>query len=503
MKKRIMANFVLIFSVLILTGCGISNGDDSNKTTDSDLNSNMYKTTYPLAKNIGRLWKFDWYKTEAFYKGDERYTGNDVDIDYNVSDLILKAYKKDNNDSRAQAVANLPYINGFNADVNLIKDGKYSLFQTIAVANNIKTDGIVGSLDKTNGLYFSVGLSIRKNSISYWWETGENGKYYDVDVASQYYGYDLTNLTDKSDLKVTADVNGSKITYKVYNLANGNVIFDKSLDINTTKITNFKGFNKVIFRSRVKDDKASQYGEEAINESENIVNTFNIKTQPVTSVDGFLNEIGIIPVNLSKNNMAGKTVLFKNGVIMKLEENGTYSLIDENEDTNETGTWDINNSVLVHDIDTDKYGFAALKYKNGSLISLIGYDKGYGFYNLDGLVVNTGSDNLVENGTPLGNISNDMIAGKSFVIEHENEDNETFMFNTDENFTYTYQYNGTLHSITGSWQVADNEVKLAYDTPVFGKMIKSVILSINKKLIIIGFDSDGEVYGIEKLKSAD
>lgn len=489
------------YDVLPLTKIDSFKGYWVKSTANFSVNINS--NNYPIGEFIGHLWGLDWYKTKAFYSGDERYVGNDVYVDYNVSDLILRAYKKDNKDSRAQAVANLPNVKRFSADVNLIKDGKYSLFQTIAMASNIKTNGAVGNLDKTDGLYFWAALSIRKNSISYWWEIGENGpKYYDVDVFSQHYDYDLTDLTDKSDIKVAIDVNGSKITYKVYNLANGNVIFDKSLDINVTKMTNFTGFNKIIFRSRVKDNVANQNGEEAMNISENIVNTFSYE-MPAISLDEFLNKLDFTPVAVTKDELNNKTVILNDGTIINFKNDDTYHLIfeDEDETDNETGTWDIVNNVITFDNNTSDVAYAAIKNKTGSLFNSKFYDTDDGFQDFNGLILDTNSDNLVEENTPLGNISNDIIAGKIFVLDEEN--NETIEFNEEGDFIHSYSDDNGQHQLTGSWQIVDNMVKLTWNTPAFGEITKAIILSVDGKLIIIGFNSNEEIIGVNELKNGD
>jgi hypothetical protein len=485
------------YDVLPLTKIDSFKGYWVKSTANFSVNINS--NNYPIGEFIGHLWGLDWYKTKAFYPGDERYVGNDVYVDYNVSDLILRAYKKDNKDSRAQAVANLPNVKRFSADVNLIKDGKYSLFQTIAMASNIKTNGAVGNLDKTDGLYFWAALSIRKNSISYWWEIGENAsKYYDVDVFSQHYDNDLTDLTNKSDIKVAIDVNGSKITYKVYNLANGNVIFNKSLDINTTKMTNFTGFNKVIFRSRVKDNVANQNGEEAMGVSENIINTFNYEIPSIT-LDEFLNKLNFTPISITNNELNNKTVILLDyGMIYNFKNDG-YIALDEYEDKNWTGIWNIKDNVIVINPNSPNARYAAIKDKNGSLTFLKAYNTDDGFIDLKGLILDTNSDNLVENGTPLGNINNDMIAGKTFVLDEEN--NETIKFNSDGTFVHKYVDDNGEHQLTGSWQIFDNKVKLNWNIPAFGEITKAVIFSIGGKLVIIGFNSNGEVIGINELKS--
>jgi hypothetical protein len=246
----------------------------ASKNFDIDINGGI---RYPIVEKLGNLWGFEWYEVKAIYPGDYRYKGNEVILDLDNKDLILKAYKKDNKDSRAQAFANLPSVKRFSAEVNLVKDNIYSHFQAIAVANNIITSEILDGLDTNKNLSFWAGLNINKHSIIYWWDICENnGKYLDTTVAYKTYSEDLTNLTDKSDVKIEINTDGQEITYKVYNLSNGKVLFNKFLDINTTKMTNFKGFDKVIFRSRIKDDKANKMGEESIKESENIINNFNI-----------------------------------------------------------------------------------------------------------------------------------------------------------------------------------------------------------------------------------
>jgi hypothetical protein len=244
-----------------------------------NINESSYDI-YPIGEYIGYLWGFEWYKTKAFYPGDERFIGNDVFIDYNASHLILKAYKKDNKDSRAQAVANLPDIKGIGAKVDLITDNVYSLFQAVAVSQkdiNL-SEPLFEEFNNTSGLTFAAGISIRKHSINCWWDIiyPKSGKYYGENIGIKNYDFDLTTLTHTNDIKVEISTDNEKIIYKVYNLANGNIIFNKSLDINSTKMTNFEGFNKVIFRSRIKDYVANENNEEAIEKSENIVTDFNI-----------------------------------------------------------------------------------------------------------------------------------------------------------------------------------------------------------------------------------
>ena len=300
-------------------------------------------TNYPLTEKLSNIWGYDWYKITAFYDGDTRYIGNDVIFNTDEEYIGLKANKKENQDSRAQVRAFLPNVKGFSADINLITDNIYSLFQILAISKgNINISKPIGDINNTSNLNFYAGLNVRKNSIYYWWSIydSKTGKYYNGNVDGENYEYNLTNLvTEGSDVTVEVTSDNNSITYKVYNKANGDVIFNKSLNLSDINITNFKGFNVVSFRSDVRDNKANQNNDDAIEESLNYVNNFKIiNNLNNDTLDKFLNSIDFTPNEITTSTFKGKkliiddlnvTVYFTSDGKFYARGEGNYS-VDEN-----------------------------------------------------------------------------------------------------------------------------------------------------------------------------
>jgi len=254
----------MVITFLFL-GCGSSNNSSKNDN-------------YPITEYIGDLWGYKWYKIKAFYKGDERYKGNEVNLTNNY--IYLKANKKDNKDSRA-AVSTVfsKKIRNFNIKVNLLTDGKYSRFQVLAISKkDINVSSSIENINNTSKLTFIAGLSIKNNGIIYWYNFYDptTNKDFTKNVGYKNYNYDLTNLNSNgSDILIKLISNDKNITYKVYDISNNTLIFRKTLNIYDVNITNFRGFNIVSLRSRVNDKTANENGEEAIDVSENIVNYFD------------------------------------------------------------------------------------------------------------------------------------------------------------------------------------------------------------------------------------
>ena len=301
-------------------------------------------TNYPLTERLSNIWGYDWYKITAFYDGDTRYIGNDVIFNTDEEYIGLKANKKENQDSRAQVRAFLPNVKGFSADINLITDNIYSLFQILAISKgNINISKPIGDINNTSNLDFYAGLNLRKNSIYYWWSIydSKTGKYYNGNVGGENYEYNLTNLvTEGSDVTVEVTSDNNSISYKVYNKANGNVIFNKSLNLSDINITNFKGFNVVSFRSDVRDNKANQNNDDAIGESLNYVNNFKvINDLNNDTIDKFLNSIDFTPNEITTSTFKGKkliiddlnvTVYFTSDGKFYARGEGNYSLDEKN-----------------------------------------------------------------------------------------------------------------------------------------------------------------------------
>jgi len=263
MKKIFLIGGITI--TFLFLGCGNSSNNSKSEN-------------YPITKYIGNLWGYKWYKTLAFYKGDERYKNNEVNLSSNF--IYLKAYKKDNKDSRA-AVSTVfsKKVKNFNVKVNLLTDGKYSRFQVLAISKkDINVSSSIEDINNTSKLTFIAGLSIKNNGIIYWYNfyDPKTNKDFTKNVGYKNYNYDLTNLNSNgSDILIKLISNDKNITYKVYDISNNTLIFRKTLNISDINITNFKGFNIVSLRSRVNDKTANENGEEAIEVSENIVNYFD------------------------------------------------------------------------------------------------------------------------------------------------------------------------------------------------------------------------------------
>jgi len=237
-------------------------------------------SNYPITEKIGTLWGYDWYKIDAFYDNDQRYSGNDVELYSDNEYIVIRAYKKDNQDSRAQVSAPVPNVKGFSAKVNLVTDNIYSKFQAFAISKrNIDISENIGDITNDSNLTFIAGININVDKISCWYEIEDplTNKYYEQSLDNQTYDENLTSLVDNgSDVKVEIAYNDENLTYRVYSENNDSIIFEKTLNLDTTKMTNFNGFNIVSFRSRVRDDAANQNGYEAIDKSENIIKDFNV-----------------------------------------------------------------------------------------------------------------------------------------------------------------------------------------------------------------------------------
>ncbi|WP_457560781.1 hypothetical protein [Caminibacter sp.] len=238
-------------------------------------------SSYPITTKLGTYWGVDWYKIDAFYPGDERFSKADIELDYNDTSGYIRLYtqKIDGKDSRAQVAAYpLDNAKGFSAKVNLVTDNVYSQFQVLAIKKDINTSNVLSGLNYNTNLTFIAGLTVQKNKIIYWWDIeDQDGHYYEQNVKYQSYSDDLTNLTnDRNDLQIDVNYDGSNITYKVYAENNGSLIFDASLPVSDTNMTNFEGFGIASFRSRIRDDEAAQNGDTALDESLNYINDFNL-----------------------------------------------------------------------------------------------------------------------------------------------------------------------------------------------------------------------------------
>ena len=477
-----------------------------NAKNNSSINVGTLK--YPLTTFIGKVWGYNWYKIDAFYDGDKRFEGNDVEVNDTNEYILLRAYKKDNQDSRAQISTPLPNIKGFNAEVNLVYDNIYSLFQVLAISkDNINISHPMGDIKNTSGLTFVAALSIRKNSIYYWWDIEDpiSGKYYEGDVGGENYNEDLTNLVQNgSDIKVQVISDNGKITYKVYNEANGNVIFEKSLNLSDTNITNFKGFNIASFRSRVKDNVANKNGEEAIDKSENVINNFDvIKNIQISSLTDFINNLGFTPLEMTDNDFNNKLILNDDSSIIFFNNDGTYKEIDDDGKTDE-GNWSVQNNILVMNQPYNNI-LVAVKNKNGSLITVKGYDSEDGWWNDESAILNANENTTVNStndylalfysNTPIDNINDSDFTGKTLLADKDI--NEIISFNNDGTFTDSWKENGQNYSKDGNWSINNNVLVLDYNSAQYGGVKKAFVVFIDnkQKIIYILVDSNGKIVG--------
>jgi hypothetical protein len=497
MKKLLSLLFVTII-VIAFSGCGGSdNSSESSSSSSNVTNNDLSQYKYPTVVKLCRAWGYDWYKITAFYDGDDRFNGNIAEFHSDNEYIVLRAFKKENQDSIAQVSTRLPYVKGFNADINLFKDNIYSKFQVLAIAKRyIETSNILSGLTKKSSLNFIAGLSVEKNKISFWWSIYEPDtmKSHVGYVGNQKYEYNLTDLvTNGSDIKVEVTSDDSTVTYKVYNLANGDVIFEKTLSLSDTKIVNFKGFNIASFRSRVNDKLANENGDDAIDISENIVNDFNAITGPaVSSVDEFLNNLGFNPITLSENDLAGKAVATYEGGLIFFNTDGTYKTIEYDE--NDSGQWKVEKNVVILD---NNDVFVALKDKNGSFINIKGYSKDDGWWSEYNAILNADENTLINNTddflalfdstTPINNLTSSDIAGKTWYIN--SDINETVTFNSDGNFTDSWNEDGKTITKTGTWSVEKNVLKLLWDE----NNIHSYVVVINNYIVYIDTDSNGKI----------
>jgi hypothetical protein len=499
MKKFFMFLFVVV--MLIFTGCGTTSNDETNTTTTIEEN-----IVYPLKKKLGSAWGYNWAKITAFYDGDTRYTGNDVELHNDNEYIVLRAYKKNNQDSRAQVSSSLPYVKGFNAKVNLFNDNVYSQFQVLAIAKGyIETSEPIGDLNNTSGLSFIAGLTIQKNKIIYWWDIYDlaTGKDYDGDVGQTTYDYNLTSLVeDGSDIEVEVTSNDSNVTYKVYNLANEDVIFEKTLNLSDIKITNFNGFNIASFRSRVRDDKANENGDEAIDKSENIVNDFEAapSTSNISSVDDFLDNLDFDPVAITNDDLSNKLIITGGGSLMYFSSDNKVERYKN--EKKEEGEWNIEKNVLI--IEMERKAYVAIQNKAGSQISIKGYDGKW--FTDNSLLLNATKDTtitdendflaLFENNTSIDTLKDDDVEGKTWTIDDNN-----LTFDSDGTFTDTWKDDdGTTHTKTGKWDVNNNVLILTFDEVDDGGIKSIYIVLVDGRKVFLGIDNDNliKIGGIEE-----
>jgi hypothetical protein len=495
MKMNLISKItsIILSGSIVIFGLGCGSNDSSQKnSTPSPVTENKY----PITDYLGRVWGYDWSKILAFYDGDNRFEGNNVEL-VNNEYIILKAYKKDNQDSIAEVSTRLQNATGFDTEVNLVKDNKYSNFQVLAIAKDyIKTSEPLGNLNSTSRLSFIAGLTVQKNKIIYWWSIYNSitHNYYLKEVGEKSYNFDLTSLVnDGSDIKVKITSNNSDITFTVYNEANDSVIFEKTLDLNQTKITNFVGFNIASFRSRVRDDKANKNGEEAIEISENIVNDFNaLSSSNINSVDDFLNNLGFTPATITVDDFADKLIITGGGSLIYFNNDNTYEQ-QYYDGEKKNGAWTIEKDVLI----LDNKVYVAIKNKKGSLFVIKGYgDSGWFDDNSVSLnatknTVITSSDdlvNLLDNNTPIDTLSKDDISGKTWDI-----DENTFNFNNDGTFTLTFTDEGETKTLSGNWDVNNNVVILTFDDIEEAGVAKMYIVSISGIKVFVGTDENGKI----------
>ena len=277
-------------------------------TTSSTSSSSSYspETTY-----IGDLWGHKWNKILSFYPGDTRFEENDVEKGEDGEYVVLKAYKKDNNVSISQITTDFiaPIITHIDTDVNLVTDNIYSLFQLRALSKDISTSEVIGDLENNNNLEFIVGINISAHIIKSWYSiyNPANNKTFKEIINSEYFGTNLTTLTDKSDVKINIDVKDGKIFYSVINLDDNSTLYNSDFDINSTKITNFNGFKYASLRSLIDDAAANANSDEAIDISENVVNNFHAKLSDVIGkADDIVKIFHFTPIDINASDFENK-----------------------------------------------------------------------------------------------------------------------------------------------------------------------------------------------------
>ena len=290
-------------------------------TTSSTSSSSSYspETTY-----IGDLWGHKWNKILSFYPGDTRFEGNDVEKGEDGEYVVLKAYKKDNNVSISQITTDFiaPIITHIDTDVNLVTDNIYSLFQLRALSKDISTSEVIGDLENNNNLEFIVGINISAHIIKSWYSiyNPANNKTFKEIINSEYFGTNLTTLTDKSDVTLNIDAKDGKIFYSVINLDDNSTLYNNSFDINSTKVTNFTGFKYIATRSLIDDAAANANSDEAIDISENVVNNFNVDILDITDEADIVKLFPFTPIDINASDFENKLLI-------------SHKTIDDNETT--------------------------------------------------------------------------------------------------------------------------------------------------------------------------
>jgi len=484
------------------------------------------EVSYPIMESLGKIWGYNWYKTQASYPGDTRYIGNIVQ---NGGESIkLQAYRKDGSDSRAQAVGMIGHlddngipsgVDGFSANVNLIEDNVYSYFQAKAVAfKYISTSSTVGDLKSDTNLTLIAGLSIRKNSITAYVELDDGyDNYYDLDVGNEVYDYNdynLTDISDSNDLTVKIYENNNMIYYNVYNAVDNSLIFSKEYNISDLNITSeFRGFTSAGFRSRVDARETNN----TLSDSLNYVNDFSTisssstSTETISSVDDFLSNLGFTPVSLSSDDVENKLLLFADGVGLFLNSDGTYTGFEEGDSDGHKGEWYLQDNVLVDDMGRNVY--MVVKDRNGSYVNLYGYvTEDNEWFDIDAFILNATPDtkildvdvfiSLFEDTNLFDTLTADDLNDKTIYLDTDG--NETIYLDSNGTFTNSWNEDGKTYTVSGLWTVDKNVMKFtietsndesddvdvaqAYGTIINGKMLWLAV-DENGTIVMSGYES--------------
>ena len=439
--------------------------------TSIEIGDNTTATTsYPQTELLGSMYGLNWMKILAFYPGDTRWEGNVAKLDYDTNDIELIAYKKENQDSRAGVVTNINQQSGYGAYVNLVNDGVYSKFQALAIAKGVQSSEQIPNLTTTTDLTFIVFVNIRKNSINIGYEFDDNaGNYNYTTVQTQEFSQDLTNLSDKSDVKIQVFEENGTFSYTVFNAETNESLVDGSFEV--PNLQGFNGFNYVAFRSRVDDSD----GNAELNTSENIINDFytvyynqndEINTDENTtvtyaSVDDFLGSLTFTPKAITADNFTNKTFAHYE------EDDDTYEFDQFSNDTMlwkeyfENGAiknsgslkWSVNNNVLLlSDLDGNLVTALVVKDQKNNTVDIVGYDFDEKDQFEDKVIQ---IDVPVDFGTEIDvNNLKSWFANTTFV---DNVDtallNKTWKFGVNDTITFDTQ-NGTVTHTDGD----DNEV---------------------------------------------